>query len=109
MQDCKSVSTLLESGKRFSNRSDNEDPANLKEHQSAIGSLTYASIATRPDLSVSMGELSKFMGNPNQEHWCGVKRVLTYIQGTLDFGLEFTSDEKSVLYGYSDADWGGRR
>ncbi len=33
---------------------------------------------------------------------------MRYIKGTLNYGLKFSVDgEKSELYGYSDADWGG--
>ena len=48
------------------------------------------------------------MANPGLEHWKGVKRVFRYIQGTLNYGLLYTSDGSDpVLRGYSDADWGG--
>jgi hypothetical protein len=48
------------------------------------------------------------MENRGLEEWKGVKIVLPYIQGTLDYGLMYTSDGKEpILTGYSDADWGG--
>ena len=48
------------------------------------------------------------MPKPGKEHWQGIKRVLRYIQGTLNYGLIFTADgTDSTLTGYSDADWGG--
>ena len=82
---------------------------NIKEYQAAIGCLTYASIATRPDLSAAVGELSKFMSKPGKEHWSGIKRILRYIKGTLDYGLQFEAigNGKISLTGYADADWGG--
>ena len=62
---------------------------------------------SRPDLAVAVGVLSKFMSNNGLEHWKGVKRVFRYIQGTLDYGLVYTSDGSDpVLSGYCDADWG---
>ena len=54
-----------------------------------IGSLTYASIATRPDLSAAVGALSQVMNKPGQQHVKGVKRILRYIKGTLNYGLSF--------------------
>ena len=36
-----------------------------------------------------------------------MKRILWYVQGTLSFGLHFTSTPASSLVSYSDADWGG--
>ena len=49
MRECKPVSMPMEAGKRFEKLDDNEDPVNIREYQAAIGSLIYASIATRPD------------------------------------------------------------
>ena len=76
MQDCKSVSTPLEPGKRYQKIDDDVKPVDLKEYQSIIGSLIYASIGTRPDLSVSVGVLSQFMSRPGPEHLVGAKRTL---------------------------------
>ncbi|BBN69171.1 hypothetical protein Prudu_793S000200 [Prunus dulcis] len=35
------------------------------------------------------------------------KRVLRYIQGTLDFGIEFAKGKTATLIGYCDSDWAG--
>ena len=108
MENCKSVSTPLEFGKKYEALSEKENPVDVKGYQIAIGCLNYATLISRPDLAVAIGVLSKFMANPGLEHWKGVKRVLRYIQGTLDYGLMYTSDGKEpILTGYSDADWGG--
>ena len=74
----------------------------------AIGCLTYVTTVSRPDLSAAVDVLSKFMSKPGTEHWQGVKRVMRYIQGTLNYSLLFTADGTDPkLTGYSDADWGG--
>ena len=37
-----------------------------------------------------------------------MKRLLRYVHGTQNIGIEFTkSDSTPELHGYSDADWGG--
>lgn len=41
------------------------------------------------------------------KHMKEAKRVLRYIQGTLEFGLRFTQVKEPMLIGYSDSDWGG--
>ena len=74
--------------------------------------MTYISTATRPDISAAVSILSSYMSNPSKEHWNGVKRLLRYIKGTLNFGLKFTTSENDdengdELYGYSDANWAG--
>ncbi len=54
------------------------------------------------------------MSDPSKEHWSGVKRLLRYIKGTLNFGLKYSESERNEenedgdeLYGYSDANWAG--
>ena len=108
MEHCKPVSTPMEPGKKFYELSDDEDPVNVQEYQKIIGCLTYATTATRPDLASAVGILSKYMSRPGKEHWQGVKRILRYIQGTIDFGLIYKAKGKTCsLTGYSDADWAG--
>ena len=106
MQSCKPIATPLEPGKKFEALGD-DDPVDVTEYQAVIGSLTYAVVSTRPDLAVAVGMLSQFMKGPGKEHWTGIKRVLRYIKGTLDYGLKFVYSKNFVLYGYSDADWAG--
>ena len=86
MDDCKPVSTPLEPNTKFEKLKDDEKPVNLKEYQSVIGCLNYASIGTRPDLSAAVGVLSQHMSKPCKQHWVGVKRVLRYVKGTIDYG-----------------------
>ena len=107
MEDCKPVAIPMEPNKKFNKLSADEEPADEKQFQAAIGSLNYAAIATRPDLSTAVGKLSQFMKGPSNEHWIAVKRVLRYVKGTLDFGLKFEHNKSFKLSGYSDSDWAG--
>ena len=108
MENCKSVSKPLEQGRKFQQLSENDKPIDVQAYQMIIGSLTYATTATRPDLAAAVGILSKFMSKPGKDHWQGVKRIMRYIQGTLNYGPVFSADDNShMLSGYSDADWAG--
>ena len=108
MDDCKPVTTPLEVGTKFEKLSEDEEPLNLREYQSAIGSLIYASIGTRPDISAAVGMLSQHTSKPGKDHWIGVKRVFRYIKGTLDYGLIYSAkDNNTQIVGYADADWAG--
>ena len=88
---------------------DGEKATNLKESQAAIGTLIYAAIATRPDISFAVALLSQFISNPGLEHFQGMKRILRYLKGTLDYGLKFEAQEKAdiIIQGFADADWAG--
>ena len=54
-------------------------------------------MATRPDLSAAVGVLSEFMSNPGPEHWIGVKRILCYVKGTINYGLNLTLQMQMML------------
>jgi hypothetical protein len=51
-------------------------------YASAVGSLQYAQVCTRPDLAFVTGLLGRFQSNPGIKHWKLVKKVLRYLQGT---------------------------
>jgi hypothetical protein len=72
-------------------------------YREAIGSLMYASIATRPDISFAVATLSQYLDNPGEIHWEAVKRIIRYLSGTRNFALTY-GDERHDLLGYSDAD-----
>ena len=53
------------------------------EYASAIDSMMYAMHCTRPNISFSMGKLSRFTSNPNVDHWKAIDRVLGYLKKTI--------------------------
>lgn len=77
-----------------------------KPYRLLLGSLMYAMLCSRPDLSYSLNYLSRFQNNPNETVWQMLKRVLRYVKGTLDLKLVFKKNMGCILTGYSDADWG---
>ncbi|KAG2948253.1 hypothetical protein PC118_g25492 [Phytophthora cactorum] len=40
----------------------------------AVGALMHLMTATRPDIAYAVGYVSRFMENPQEEHWVAVKR-----------------------------------
>ena len=72
-----------------------------------VGSLLYAAIATRPDISQAVGVASKFCSKPTEAHLTAVKRILRYLKGTLNLAIRYQKSENNPLIGYSDADWAG--
>jgi len=56
-------------------------------YASAVGSLMYAVVCTRPDIAHVVELLSRIMSKPWKEHWATVKRVFKYLRGTSDYGL----------------------
>ena len=80
---------------------------NSVSYQSMVGSLLYAAIATRPDISQAVGVASKFCSKPTEAHLTAVKRILRYLKGTLNLAIRYQKSENNPLIGYSDADWAG--
>ncbi|KAG8472493.1 hypothetical protein CXB51_034175 [Gossypium anomalum] len=73
--------------------------------RSIVGALQYV-VITRPDIAFSVNKVCQFMHRPLDTHFKAVKRILRYLQGTLDYGLHFHRTTKFVLEGYSDSSWG---
>ena len=78
-------------------------------YDSAVGSLMYLMVCTRPDIAHAVGLVSRYMANPGKIHWDAVKWILRYLQGTSTVGLLFDahSEDAQVLLGYVDSDYGG--
>jgi hypothetical protein len=74
-------------------------------YQSAIGSLMYAMLGTRPDIAYAVGATSRYCSNPGPSHWVAVKRIFRYLKGTMNHELEYKG--QGQLIGYTDADWAG--
>ena len=76
-------------------------------YASAVGSIMYAQVCTRPDLAYVTGVLGRYQKNPGLDHWKAVKKVLRYLQGTKNYMLTYGKSDNLVVVGYSDADFAG--
>ena len=74
--------------------------------RSIVGALQYLTL-TPPDLIHAVNLVCQFMHQPGTSHFQAVKRILCYLQGTLDYGIQILSCSSFNLYGFSDADWVG--
>ena len=72
-------------------------------YASAVGSLMYAMVCTRPDIAYAVGVTSRFLANPGKEHWAAVKWIFRYLRGSSKVCLSFGGGPP-VLTGYTDAD-----
>jgi hypothetical protein len=72
-------------------------------YHEAIGSLMWACLRTRPDITFAVTTLSRFSKDPGEVHWIAVKQVLRYLRGTRDLQLSFGGGARDLV-GYADAD-----
>nr|GEZ43387.1 hypothetical protein [Tanacetum cinerariifolium] len=59
------------------------------------------------DLSYVVQQVCLYMHDPREPHFASLKRILRYVRGTVDFGLQLYASATTSLVGYTDADWTG--
>jgi hypothetical protein len=72
-------------------------------YSSAVSSLMYAMVFTRPDIAHVVGIVSMYMNNPGKEHWEEVKWILMYLKGTATHALCF-GGSNTILQRYVASD-----
>jgi hypothetical protein len=82
------------------------DPAFKRAYQSAVGSLMYAMLGTRPHIAFTVLVISCFSANPTEAHIAAVKRVFRYLKDIVSMGLVFRRSLQP-LSGYTNSDWAG--
>ncbi|GJZ52876.1 reverse transcriptase domain-containing protein, partial [Tanacetum coccineum] len=81
---------------------------NTVSYSSAVGSLMYALVCTRPDLAHAVSVVSRFMANRGKAHWKAVKWILRYLKGVSNICLVYDGKgHGNGLIGYADSDYGG--
>ena len=58
-------------------------------YASAVESLMYAMLCTRPDICYSVGIVSQYQSNPGPTHWEVVKHILKYLRRMRDYMLVY--------------------
>ena len=83
-----------------------KDLADGTMYRQLEGSLIYLTL-TRPNISFTVGVVSRYIQNPKKSHLEAVRRILRYIKSTINFGLLYKKGEDCKLVGYCDADYAG--
>ena len=117
---CRSVSTPEAVGMRNEQGDPRLDvPADRQRYMEITGTLMYAAISSRPDISNAVHYLACNTVAPTARHMLAAERVLRYLSGTKEVGLVFGSrnggkqaDSRTATVEcsvYADADWAGDR
>jgi hypothetical protein len=102
MSSCKPCSTPVDNQAKVS--SDIGAPVrDPTAYRSLAGALEYLTF-TRPDIAYVVQQVCLHMHDPREPHLTAVKRILRYLQGTLDLGLLLRHASTSDLVIYTDAD-----
>lgn len=79
-------------------------PSQIHQYQQKAGSVNWLAVLTRPDISWSVSELSKYLQNPGPQHLDAVNHLLEYLSGTKYLALEYDGNTPpNLCMGYSDA------
>ncbi|KAK4349644.1 hypothetical protein RND71_032399 [Anisodus tanguticus] len=104
MSSCKSTPTPVDANPKLSATAGApyKDPTRYRSLAGALQYLTFI----RPDITYAVQQVCLFMHDPRVEHINAIKRIIRYIQGTLDYGLHLYPSSTSTLVSYTNADWG---
>jgi hypothetical protein len=83
MEDCKPLGSPAEGDLV---RDPNGHPD--REYMCLVGSLLYAAMITRPDIAYAVQAMGRHLQASNESHFLAGKRILRYLQGTKELGLD---------------------
>ena len=101
MADAKGVSTPIGAHFKLSAVRNNDESVDTEvcPYSSAVGSVMYAMIGTRPDVVYALGLVSRFMSNPGHIHWESVKWLLRYLKRSMDLKVVYTKGKDMKIHG----------
>ena len=73
-------------------------------YREAVGSLMYASLGTRPDITYAVSILARFSQNPARTHWEAVKCIFRYLAGMKTLKLTYGAVSLDLV-GYHRRGW----
>ena len=103
MENCKETPTPINTGVKIRSKSISENFDGTLYWQ-LVGSHLYLR-ATRLDIAYVVGMVSRFMAEDHLQHWKETKRILGYIKGPYQLGLDYQYGGKVQLARYTDSDW----
>lgn len=106
MTDAKPLKIPAEPGAPLSS-SDHLNSNEAVSYREAVGSLIFLATTSRPDITYSMNQVSRFYNNWTDEHWQAVKRIFRYIKYTCHYKIVHSKTAKIEVIGYTDADYAG--
>ena len=107
MQNSKPTHTPVAVSSKLQLATNQGEPVNQTEYQSAIGTLMYLVVSTRLDIAFAVNNLACFSSNPQKEHWTALKRTLRHLKGTTNIGILYKQHGSDKCIGYSDTGWAG--
>lgn len=86
MLDCNTTSTHMNANESLIAKDGIGLTSSETYFRSIAGGLNYLT-HTRPDITISISLISRFMHNPTMHHLGTTKRIMRYVAGTVDYGI----------------------
>lgn len=105
MENCNSVGVPSDANQRLTQHDDSE-PSDYPYRQ-LVGSILYLANGTRPEISHAIGVASRYLEKPSVTHVNAAKRILRYINGSINYGILYKGTGEIDFKGYSHSDYAG--
>ena len=103
MSDCNPANTPMDPKKHYSPYRDK--PPDYP-YSTMIGSLMWAALCMRPDISFAVHHLAQFNSCFGPDHIAAVKRIFRYLKRTPDRGITYSKSKSgTTTVGFTDADF----
>ncbi|GKC35173.1 uncharacterized mitochondrial protein-like protein [Tanacetum coccineum] len=99
IEDCNPALCPMEPGLKFS---EDELEVEATQYRKMVSCLRYL-LHTRPDLTYSVGVVSRYKQSPRESHVRAIKQILRYLKGTTFLGIKYNRSNDMKLVGYSDS------
>ena len=107
LSTAKTTNTPLDKTLPLLYASSQDKMCNAKYYQRVTGSLNHLAVYSRPDIAFAVSKLSQFNSQPTALHLNAALHVIRCLKGTRNLCLVYKrQEEKEIIKGYSDADWG---
>ena len=106
MDKSKQASTPEDPSFIIDDEKEKDEPMSEAVYRSAIGSLFWFALSTRPDIQHAVMVCSQYQAKPTKRAWTAVKRIFRYLRGTLYLALWIDVGDNFQLETYTDASHG---
>lgn len=105
MEYAKPVPTPISSGMRI--EADEDGEPCIGSYADLGGVRQYLASTVRADILFAAEKLDRFSSAPRQTHWTSIKRVVWYLNGTMEKRISYKPGRTLKIQEYLDSDFAG--
>ncbi|KAL9859088.1 putative RNA-directed DNA polymerase [Arabidopsis thaliana] len=102
LKGSKTTRTPMDVTDKLSKDEEGED-VDERVYRGMIESLLYLT-TSRPYICLAVGVCARYKAKTKASHMLAIKRIIKYVNGTVNLGLYYTKDTTRSLMGYCDGD-----